>query len=237
MIGSDGGLRCLRGHHEARVGLAAGSVGRMAAPGPPIGLGAGRSHLCLDLGRQAGVAGEAEHQVHAVRLAPGYQRITGKAAVGAQHNAPARSSRTDMRAPRIMASVRAIDEQWGLATRFGRREASGTASRSFYLAPESADFAAPDRIQLAPRLCFGVEKGPHWRGDRRPKGTLFLMGFTMALGTIRGLYWDVNCGEDSEDPSCPSCPGQIYQGDLPGTCGFSEGCAQGPSVGGDRVPL
>ena len=36
-------------------------------------------------------------------------------------------------------------------------------------------------------MCFGVEKGPPWRGDRRPKGTPLLKGFTMAPG-MKGAW-------------------------------------------------
>lgn len=86
-------------------------------------------------------------------------------------------------------------------------------------------------------VCFGVEKGPHWRGDRRPKGTPLLMGFTMAPRLDGGLGKDAGGGDDIEDPSCPPGAWQVDQGDLSGAWDFPEGCAQGSSVGGDRVPL
>jgi hypothetical protein len=51
------------------------------------------------------------------------------------------------------------------------------------------------------KLWIGVEKGPLWRGDRRPKGTPLLKGFTLALGVAGGHGWDAGCGDDREDPS------------------------------------
>jgi hypothetical protein len=50
-------------------------------------------------------------------------------------------------------------------------------------------------------LWIGVEKGPPWRGDRRPKGTPLLKGFTLALGEAGGHVWDAGGGDDREDPS------------------------------------
>ena len=43
---------------------------------------------------------------------------------------------------------------------------------------------------LLGQVCFGMEKGPRWRGDRRPKGTPLVMGFSI-LGDViaRLLAW------------------------------------------------
>ena len=51
-------------------------------------------------------------------------------------------------------------------------------------------------------MCLGVEKGPCLRGDRRPKGTPLMMGFTMAPSLDGGLVRDACGGDDFEDPSC-----------------------------------
>src|SRR5580693_9433414 len=87
------------------------------------------------------------------------------------------------------------------------------------------------------RVCFGVEKGPRWRGDRRPKGTPLVMGFTMALGKIGGLDWDAGGGDGREDPAGVFCSGQDDQGDLPRATSVAEGGAEGSALGGDGVPL
>ena len=51
----------------------------------------------LDLGDQPGVLCQAEHEVDAVRLAPGHQVLARKAGVGAQQDARARPARADVR--------------------------------------------------------------------------------------------------------------------------------------------
>ena len=60
-------------------------------------------------------------------------------------------------------------------------------------------------------LCFGVEKGPRWRGDRRPKGTPLMMGFTMALGKIGGLDRDAGGGDGREDTAGVFCQGKTIK--------------------------
>ncbi len=86
-------------------------------------------------------------------------------------------------------------------------------------------------------VCFGMEKGPLWRGDRRPKGTPLVMGFTMALVFGGGLGWDAGSGNGREDTAGLFCSGQGDQGDLPGAWGLPESGSQGSAVGGDRVSL
>jgi hypothetical protein len=53
--------------------------------------------LSRDLGDQPGILLQAEQKVHAVRLAPGHQRLLRKAAVGTQQNACARPAPADLR--------------------------------------------------------------------------------------------------------------------------------------------
>ena len=62
---------------------------------------------------------------------------------------------------------------------------------------------------------FGVEEGPPWRGNRRPKGTPLRSGFTLALVMHGGLERDAGCGDGREDPAGVFCTGQSDQGDLP----------------------
>ena len=64
-------------------------------------------------------------------------------------------------------------------------------------------------------LCFGVEKGPRLRGDRRPKGTPLTLGFTMAPFVRGGLDQDVDRGDGREDPPGVFRSGEVDQGDLP----------------------
>ena len=49
-----------------------------------------------ELASQARVAGEAEDEVDAVRLAPGHQRLAGEAAVGAQQDPNPRPAGADL---------------------------------------------------------------------------------------------------------------------------------------------
>ena len=82
-------------------------------------------------------------------------------------------------------------------------------------------------------MCFGVEKGPRWRGDRRPKGTPLTLGFTMAPIVHGGLCQDVGRGDSREDPPGIFCSGEVDQGDLPRDADFAKGRPEGSSVGGD----
>ena len=93
------------------------------------------------------------------------------------------------------------------------------------------------RSTLRTDVCFGVEKGPRWRGDRRPKGTPLVMGFTMALGTNGGLERDAGGGDGREDSAGVFCAGQGDQGDLPRVGRVAEGRSEGSAVGGDGVSL
>src|SRR5215208_608844 len=70
-------------------------AGRLAGPS---GLFPGPGHLDGEFLDQAGIAGQAEDEVDAVRLAPGHQRLAGEAAVGAEQDAnpgPARPDAAD----------------------------------------------------------------------------------------------------------------------------------------------
>ncbi|MDA8256764.1 MAG: DUF499 domain-containing protein [Betaproteobacteria bacterium] len=79
-------------------------------------------------------------------------------------------------------------------------------------------------------LCFGVEKGPPWRGDRRPKGTPLMTGFTMAPWLGGSLDWDAGGGDGRENPPGVFRAGEADQGDLPGAAAFAEGCAEGSAI-------
>ena len=101
-------------------------------------------------------------------------------------------------------------------------------------------------LELVPRfhgysarlMCVSAwQKGPRWRGDRRPKGTPLVTGFTMALGMNGGLDRDAGRGDGREDPAGVFSSGQRDQGDLPRTGCVAEGCAEGCALGGDGVPL
>jgi hypothetical protein len=61
---------------------------RPAAPAPALRLGP--SELTFDLSDQPLVLLQPEHEIDAVRLAPGHQLVAGKATVGAQYNAHVR---------------------------------------------------------------------------------------------------------------------------------------------------
>src|SRR5271165_4373655 len=106
-----------RGDDEARIGLALCPF-RLAdypAPARPTverrieevleaaGRLAGARRLLLGLRQfdvdfvdEPGVAGEAEHEVDPVRLAPGHQRLAGETGVGAQQDAGSRPARPDL---------------------------------------------------------------------------------------------------------------------------------------------
>jgi hypothetical protein len=56
----------------------------------------GPRHLGLDLGFQAGVAGQPEHVVDAVLLAPSHQLLAAEAGIGAQQDAGARPRLADL---------------------------------------------------------------------------------------------------------------------------------------------
>src|SRR5262249_30135369 len=103
--------------------------------------------------------------------------------------------------------------------------------------PQASQFRAEPTPLWFTRLCFGMEKGPRWRGDRRPKGTPLMTGFTMALGTIGSLDRDAGGGDGSEDLAGVFCSGQGDQGDLPRAGCVAEGGSEGSALGGDRVPL
>jgi hypothetical protein len=78
-------------------------------------------------------------------------------------------------------------------------------------------------------LCFGLEKGPLWRGDRRPKGTPLVMGFTMALVFDGGLGRDAGGGNGREDTAGLFCSGlgRTIHHNFPGS---------DSATGGDRLP-
>ena len=137
---------------EARVGLAAGPLrfadhaantapavqrrpGEVAeAPrglAARLALGAGIRHLGLDLADQAGVAGEAEQVIDAVDLAPGHQRLAGKAAVAAQQDAHARPTGTD-----------AADDAFDLVGRSGGGVDVGAAQ------PGGKQMAAAEHVEM-----------------------------------------------------------------------------------------
>ena len=78
-----------------------------------------------------------------------------------------------------------------------------------------------------------MEKGPRWRGDRRPKGTPLMLGFTMAPIVHGGLDRDVGRGDGREDPPGVFCSREVDQGDLPRDADFAKGRPEGYSVGGD----
>src|SRR5204863_3390747 len=86
-------------------------------------------------------------------------------------------------------------------------------------------------------LWIGMEKGPRFRGDRRPNGTPLKVGFTMAPEMIGGQVWDVDRGDDREDPPGIFCSGKGDQGDLPRPASVAEGRAEGAAVGGAQVSL
>src|SRR5205085_8286343 len=86
-------------------------------------------------------------------------------------------------------------------------------------------------------MWIGMEKGPRFRGDRRPNGTPLTMGFTVASGMIGGRVWDVGRGDDREDPPGVFCSGEGDQGDLPRAASIAEGRAEGAAIRGDRVSL
>src|SRR5208283_4980536 len=86
-------------------------------------------------------------------------------------------------------------------------------------------------------MCFGVEKGPRLRGDRRPIGTPLTQGFTMAPGENGGLDRDVGRGDGRENPPGIFCSREDDQGDLPRAADFAEGGSEGCSIGCDGVSL
>jgi transposase len=84
-----------------------------------------------------------------------------------------------------------------------------------YLPPYSPDFNPIENAFAKLKVSIGAQKGPPWRGDRRPKGTPLLMGFTLALVMDGGLERDAGSGDGREDPAGVFCSGQGDQGDLP----------------------
>src|SRR5262249_3612049 len=106
-----------RGDDEARIGLPSGELRLahdtpLAAPaverGPSKILEAARRlagppalrlrprHLARDLCNQTRILGQSEEKVHTVRLAPGHQLLSRKAAVGAHENANLRPALADV---------------------------------------------------------------------------------------------------------------------------------------------
>ncbi|MDX5986304.1 hypothetical protein SIL82_18755 [Sphingomonas echinoides] len=49
------------------------------------------------------------------------------------------------------------------------------------------------------QLWIGVQKGPPWRGDRRPKGTPHFDGLDSGLGILRRRDRDVGGGDGGTD--------------------------------------
>ena len=99
-----------------------------------------RSSISLD---QPGVAGEAEQEVDAVGLAPGHQRLAGKAAVGAQQDAHPRPAGADL-----------ADDARDLLDRAGRGVDVGAAQLGRQQMPAAEDVER----QVAVAVVIAVEE-------------------------------------------------------------------------------
>jgi hypothetical protein len=62
-------------------------------------------------------------------------------------------------------------------------------------------------------------------------------GSTLASSILRGLDWNVDCGDDRQDTPGVLFAGEADQGDLPRAAGLAEGRSESHSVERDRVPL